>query len=64
MCESRWRSASHAPTASLTHIASVLDLSRWLELLGSELDYDYPTTEQPMGNSHIRHSRARVLGGW
>jgi hypothetical protein len=42
----------------------VLDLSRWLELLGSELDYDYPTTEQPMGNSHIRHSRARVLGGW
>lgn len=41
----------------------VLDLKRWLELLGSELDYDYPTTEQPMGNSHIRHSRARVLGG-
>ncbi|PWN41183.1 alcohol oxidase [Ceraceosorus guamensis] len=41
----------------------VLDLSRWLELLGSELDYDYPTTEQPRGNSHIRHSRARVLGG-
>ncbi|MEU3735342.1 hypothetical protein AB0E81_39130, partial [Streptomyces sp. NPDC033538] len=22
-----------------------------------------PTTEQPRGNSHIRHSRARVLGG-
>lgn len=41
----------------------VLDLKRWLELLGSDLDYDYPTTEQPMGNSHIRHSRARVLGG-
>ncbi|PWN90013.1 alcohol oxidase [Acaromyces ingoldii] len=41
----------------------VLDLSRWLELLGSDLDYDYPTTEQPMGNSHIRHSRAKVLGG-
>jgi choline dehydrogenase len=32
-------------------------------LLGGELDYDYPTTEQPRGNSHIRHSRARVLGG-
>lgn len=32
-------------------------------LLGSALDYDYPTTVQPRGNSHIRHSRARVLGG-
>ncbi len=32
-------------------------------LLGGELDYDYPTVEQPRGNSHIRHSRARVLGG-
>lgn len=41
----------------------VLDLSRWLEMLGSDLDYDYPTTEQPMGNSFIRHSRAKVLGG-
>lgn len=41
----------------------VLDLRSWLSLLGGELDYDYPTTEQPMGNSHIRHSRAKVLGG-
>jgi choline dehydrogenase-like flavoprotein len=41
----------------------VLDLKRWLSLLGGELDYDYGTTEQPMGNSHIRHSRAKVLGG-
>ncbi|GHJ35104.1 GMC family oxidoreductase [Streptomyces sp. TS71-3] len=41
----------------------VLTLRRWMGLLGSELDYDYPTTEQPRGNSHIRHSRARVLGG-
>jgi choline dehydrogenase-like flavoprotein len=41
----------------------VLTLRRWTELLGSELDYDYPTVEQPRGNSHIRHSRARVLGG-
>jgi choline dehydrogenase-like flavoprotein len=41
----------------------VLDLRRWLSLLGGELDYDYPTTEQPNGNSHIRHSRAKVLGG-
>ncbi|KAI1625652.1 choline dehydrogenase [Exophiala viscosa] len=41
----------------------VLDLKQWLNLLGGELDYDYGTTEQPMGNSHIRHSRAKVLGG-
>lgn len=41
----------------------VLKLKDWLALLGGELDYDYPTTEQPMGNSHIRHSRAKVLGG-
>ncbi|SFB85705.1 GMC family oxidoreductase [Streptomyces aidingensis] len=41
----------------------VLTLRRWMGLLGGELDYDYPTTVQPHGNSHIRHSRARVLGG-
>lgn len=41
----------------------VLELRNWINLLGSELDYDYPTVEQPRGNSHIRHSRARVLGG-
>lgn len=41
----------------------VLLLKDWLNLLGGELDYDYGTTEQPMGNSYIRHSRAKVLGG-
>ncbi|MEV2238301.1 GMC family oxidoreductase [Micromonospora sp. NPDC049891] len=41
----------------------VLQLRNWLNLLESEFDYDYPTVEQPRGNSHIRHSRARVLGG-
>ncbi|KAL8729077.1 MAG: hypothetical protein Q9166_004994 [cf. Caloplaca sp. 2 TL-2023] len=41
----------------------VLKLKDWLNLLGGELDYDYGTTEQPNGNSHIRHSRAKVLGG-
>ncbi|KAK4570143.1 hypothetical protein LTR86_002223 [Recurvomyces mirabilis] len=41
----------------------VLLLKDWLNLLGGELDYDYPTTEQPQGNSNIRHSRAKVLGG-
>ncbi|GMK57929.1 hypothetical protein CspeluHIS016_0407630 [Cutaneotrichosporon spelunceum] len=44
-------------------IDEVLDLRQWLTLLGGDLDYDYGTTEQPMGNSHIRHSRAKVLGG-
>ncbi|KAK5996503.1 Choline oxidase [Cladobotryum mycophilum] len=42
---------------------NVLDLRKWLTLLGGELDYDYPTVEQPNGNSFIRHSRAKVLGG-
>ncbi|MUL43226.1 FAD-binding protein [Streptomonospora sp. PA3] len=41
----------------------VLKLRNWLDVLGGELDYDYPTVEQPHGNSHIRHARARVLGG-
>ncbi|MFD3541408.1 GMC family oxidoreductase [Streptomyces sp. NPDC058662] len=41
----------------------VLTLRRWMGLLGGDLDYDYPTVEQPRGNSFIRHSRARVLGG-
>jgi choline dehydrogenase-like flavoprotein len=41
----------------------VLNLKDWLNLLGGELDYDYGTTDQPNGNSHIRHSRAKVLGG-
>lgn len=27
----------------------VLNLKEWLTLLGSELDYDYGTTEQPNG---------------
>jgi choline dehydrogenase-like flavoprotein len=42
---------------------SVLLLRNWINLLESEYDYDYPTVPQPRGNSHIRHSRARVLGG-
>lgn len=41
----------------------VLQLSGWLSLLGGPLDYQYRTTEQPRGNSHILHSRAKVLGG-
>ncbi|GLW32828.1 GMC family oxidoreductase [Actinoplanes regularis] len=41
----------------------VLLLRNWLSLLETEFDYDYPTVPQPRGNSRIRHSRARVLGG-
>ena len=43
-------------------LPQVLQLSEWLTLLGGHLDYQYPTTEQPRGNSHILHSRAKVLG--
>ncbi|MFI5930695.1 GMC family oxidoreductase [Actinoplanes sp. NPDC051494] len=41
----------------------VLQLRNWINLLETEFDYDYPTVPQPRGNSHIRHSRAKVLGG-
>ncbi|MCS0635070.1 GMC family oxidoreductase N-terminal domain-containing protein [Streptomyces sp. LP05-1] len=41
----------------------ILKLRNWINLLDSEFDYGYTTTEQPRGNSHILHSRARVLGG-
>lgn len=41
----------------------VMRLSRWMELLGSDLDYDYTIEPQERGNSTIRHSRAKVLGG-
>lgn len=45
------------------NLPQVLNLRKWLSLLGGDLDFDYGTTEQPRGNSHIRHSRAKVLGG-
>jgi choline oxidase len=41
----------------------VLELRNWPNLLGSELDYDYRIEPQVRGNSRIRHSRGRVLGG-
>jgi choline dehydrogenase-like flavoprotein len=31
----------------------VLNLKEWLSLLGGDLDYDYGTTEQPMGQSPL-----------
>ncbi|NSC21339.1 oxidoreductase [Streptomyces albus subsp. chlorinus] len=42
---------------------NVLRLRNWINLLETVYDYGYTTTEQPRGNSHIVHSRARVLGG-
>lgn len=41
----------------------VLEVRRWQDLLGGELDWDYTIAPQLQGNSAIRHSRARVLGG-
>ncbi|RVX71608.1 hypothetical protein B0A52_03792 [Exophiala mesophila] len=38
-------------------------LKEWEALIGGAFDYDYETTEQPEGNSFIRHCRAKVLGG-
>lgn len=41
----------------------VLAMKNWPELLGTALDYDYTIERQERGNSLIRHSRGRVLGG-
>ncbi|CAG9993026.1 unnamed protein product, partial [Clonostachys byssicola] len=45
------------------HDERISNLRRCLELIGGELDYDYGVTEQMRGNSFIRHSRAKILGG-
>ncbi|MEV0965606.1 GMC oxidoreductase [Streptomyces sp. NPDC049910] len=42
---------------------SVLVLERWMALLESGYDWDYPVEPQVNGNSFLRHARARVLGG-
>lgn len=41
----------------------VLQLDRWMEMLESGYDWDYPIEPQKTGNSFMRHSRAKVLGG-
>lgn len=43
--------------------ARLLELRNWPNLLGTSLDYDYRIEPQSRGNSRIRHSRGRVLGG-
>ncbi|TXE14585.1 GMC family oxidoreductase [Algoriphagus aquimarinus] len=41
----------------------VLQLDQWQSLLEGELDYDFTITPQEQGNSNMRHSRAKVMGG-
>lgn len=41
----------------------ILRLDRWMELLESGFDWDYPIEPQDNGNSFMRHARAKVLGG-
>ncbi|MCP3801485.1 GMC family oxidoreductase N-terminal domain-containing protein [Allokutzneria sp. A3M-2-11 16] len=42
---------------------AILRLDRWMALLESGYDWDYPVQEQDNGNSFMRHARAKVLGG-
>jgi choline oxidase len=42
---------------------AILELRRWMELLESGYDWDYPVEPQEHGNSYMRHARAKVLGG-
>lgn len=41
----------------------ILRVTRWMELLESGYDWDYPIEPQENGNSFMRHARAKVLGG-
>lgn len=43
--------------------ADVLELAQWSTLLEGDLDYDFTIEEQKTGNSNMRHSRAKVMGG-
>lgn len=42
---------------------AILSATRWMELLESGYDWDYPVEPQEAGNSFMRHARAKVLGG-
>jgi choline dehydrogenase len=41
----------------------ILELAQWMHLLDSGYDWDYPVEPQEVGNSFLRHARAKVLGG-
>jgi choline dehydrogenase-like flavoprotein len=45
------------------HEPRALQIGRWAELIQSEHDLDYGSVPQERGNSLIRQSRARILGG-
>ncbi|MBC3193153.1 GMC family oxidoreductase N-terminal domain-containing protein [Pseudonocardia sp. C8] len=42
---------------------NILRLADWMNLLDSGYDWDYLIEPQERGNSHMRHARAKVLGG-
>ncbi|MGO2660178.1 GMC family oxidoreductase [Mycetocola reblochoni] len=42
---------------------AILKLDRWMDLLESGYDWDYPIEPQAHGNSFMRHARAKVMGG-
>ncbi|MGO1052155.1 GMC family oxidoreductase [Crossiella sp. CA198] len=42
---------------------AILRLDKWMSLLESGYDWDYPVEPQSTGNSFLRHARAKVLGG-
>ena len=42
---------------------AILRLDRWMGLLESGYDWDYPIEPQAQGNSFMRQARAKVLGG-
>ncbi|MEJ5913367.1 GMC family oxidoreductase [Pseudokineococcus sp. 1T1Z-3] len=42
---------------------AILPVREWMKLLESGYDWDYPVEPQENGNSFMRHSRAKVLGG-
>jgi len=44
-------------------LEEVLELPRWADLLGGPYDYDYAIEPQSRGNSAMRQSRGKVLGG-
>ena len=44
-------------------LPEILQLDRWMELLESGYDWDYPVEPQENGNSFMRHARAKVMGG-
>ncbi len=44
-------------------LEQILQLDRWMELLESGYDWDYPIEPQENGNSFMRMARAKVLGG-